>query len=365
MDTLRRNASELCIPFSVANKRQDGDGATAGPDLLIFLNQGALLQSAAMMESRTIVIPAAADSGAEIPVTTIRGTRPGPVLALVAGNHGYEYPPILALQRVRARIAPEQLAGTAILVHVANMPSFLGRTVYFSPIDGKNLNRCYPGKPDGTVSERIAHAITTQVIEPCDYLLDLHCGDGNESLRPYVYRTVTGNPRMDDEIASLALAFGIDHIVVDRNRPADPARSVYCSTTAITRGKPAITIESGYLGNTDEESVERIVSGVLGVMHKLKMLAEGPPPVGRPVYLDPVEVLSSPATGILYPHVERDQEVSPGTILAHITDFFGATVAEIRAPFDGVVLYVVATPPITKGQPVACVGRRSGAEVLH
>jgi uncharacterized protein len=310
-----------------------------------------------MIESRTIAIPAGVDGGTEIPMTIIRGARPGPTLALVAGNHGYEYPPILALQRVRARLAPEQLAGTAILVHVANMPSFLGRTVYFSPIDGKNLNRAYPGRPDGTISERIAHAITTEVIERCDYLLDLHCGDGNESLRPYVYQTVTGISGMDDAIARLVLAFGVDHIVVDRGRPTDPARSVYCSTTAITRGKPAVTIESGYLGNTDEESVERIVSGVFGVMRDLEMVTEGPAAVQRPVYLDPVEVLSSPATGILYPHVTRGQAVAQGTILAHITDFFGATTAEIRASFDGVVLYVVATPPITKGQPVACVGR--------
>src|SRR6267142_1753871 len=134
--------------------------------------------------------------GLPIPVTTITGTAAGPVLALIAGNHGYEYPPILALQRLRAEIDAERLAGTVVMVHVANVPSFLGRTVYFSPVDGKNLNRVYPGRRDGTVSERIAYAITTEVIEKADYVLDLHCGDGNESLRPYVYQTVTGNPRI-------------------------------------------------------------------------------------------------------------------------------------------------------------------------
>lgn len=312
-----------------------------------------------MIDSRTIPIPAGIDAATGIPITTIRGAHPGPTLALVAGNHGYEYPPILALQRLRSRLTPDHLRGTVILVHVANMPSFLGRTVYFSPIDGKNLNRAYPGRPDGTVCERIAHAITTQVIEPCDALLDLHCGDGNESLRPYVYQTVTGDAALDDAIAKLVLAFGIDHIVVDRNRPTDPARSVYCSTTAITRGKPAVTIESGYLGTTDDESVDRIVSGIFGVLRHLGMIAEGPAPIQQPVYLDPVEVLSSPATGILYPHVERDQSVRKGALLAHITDFFGATIAEIHAPFDGVVLYIVATPPITKGQPVGCIGQPS------
>src|SRR5690349_18132697 len=124
-----------------------------------------------MIESRIISIPAGVDAGTEIPVTTIRGGRPGPTLALVAGNHGYEYPPILALQKLKAHVQPDKLAGTAILVHVANMPSFLGRTVYFSPVDGKNLNRCYPGDPNGTVSERIAYAITKEVIERCDALL--------------------------------------------------------------------------------------------------------------------------------------------------------------------------------------------------
>src|SRR5712675_1867539 len=140
-------------------------------------------------ESRMIEVPAASDSGTQIPVTTIRGTGPGPVLALIAGNHGYEYPPILALQRLSTLIDPAKLKGTIIMVHGANMPSFLGRTVYFSPIDHKNLNRVYPGKPDGTVSERIAFAITREVIDECDVLLDLHCGDGNELLRPYVYQT--------------------------------------------------------------------------------------------------------------------------------------------------------------------------------
>jgi predicted deacylase len=247
------------------------------------------------------------------------------------------------------------LAGTLILVHVANMPSFLGRTVYFSPVDGKNLNRVYPGQTDGTVSQRIAYAITHEVLEKADYVLDLHCGDGNESLRPYVYQAITGEPKMDAAIAKLALAFGIDHILLDRSRPKDPAQSLYCSTTAITRGKPAVTIESGLLGMSDTESTDRIVYGVRGVLRDLQMAADGPPPVAHPVYLDPSAVIASPATGILYPLVERDQVVAKGTVVARITDFFGVDISLVESPLAGKVLYVVATPPIVKGQPVACV----------
>jgi predicted deacylase len=288
-----------------------------------------------------------------IPITVYKGSKPGPVLALTAGIHGYEYPPILALQRLQIK----KLAGTLIVVHIANMPSFLGRTVYFSPLDGKNLNRVFPGRADGTESERIAHAITTNVIDKCDYLLDLHCGDGNESLRPYVYQTLTGDEAFDKRIAELVMHFGFDHIVVDKNRPKDAAKSMYCSNTAITRGKPAMTVESGFLGRTSEKSTRAILSGVESVMRYLKMIDGKPSRVEKPLYLDPAEVLNSPETGILYPHVERDAMVKKGEVLAHITDFFGKKIATVKAPFGGVVLYVVATPPITKGQPVACVGR--------
>lgn len=313
------------------------------------------------VSSRFIEVSPAQDAGTRIPVTVIEGSS-GPTLALVAGNHGYEYPPILALQKMREELSGAEIRGTVILIHVANMPSFLGRTIYFSPVDGKNLNRCYPGRPDGTVSERIAHAITTEVIARADFLFDLHCGDGNESLRPYVYQTVTADEALNRKIERLALAFGIDHIVVDRNRPADPGRSVYCSNTAITRGKPAITVESGYLGCTDAECVDQIARGVRGVMRELDMVADGPAPLERPIYLDPVEVLSSPATGILYPEAQRGQHVAEGQTLARITDFFGQEIATVRAPFAGEVLYIVATPPITEGQPVGCVAAEAGAQ---
>lgn len=291
-----------------------------------------------------------------IPVTIFNGSKDGAVLALVAGNHGYEYPPILALQELRARLRPNKLAGAVIMVHVANMPSFLGRTVYFSPIDQKNLNRVYPGKKDGSVSERIAYAITNDVIAQSDYLLDLHCGDGNESLRPYCYQMLTGNAELDARIVELTAYCGFDHILVDRGRPKDPENSLYCSNTAITRGKPAVTVEAGFLGVPDEKSAELIAWGCENVMRYLKIADGKAKPVKRPVYLDPAPVIASPETGILYPQVKRDQMVKKGAVLARITDFFGKKIADVKSPVAGKVLYIVATPPISKGQPIGCVG---------
>jgi predicted deacylase len=292
----------------------------------------------------------------------VRGARPGPVLALIAGNHGYEYAPIIALMRLLPRLDPAAISGSVILVHAANVPSFLKRTIYYGPADGKNLNRVYPGRPDGTLSERIAHALTREVIERADYVLDLHCGDGNESLRPYVYwDAVSGGPEVAERSRGLALAFGLDHIVVDRDRPRDPNASVYCSTTATTRGKPAITVESGALGMTDHESVARVEAGVLNLMRHLGML-EGPAAaVERPIYLDRSEVLRSPVTGLFHPLVERGHTVAAGTLLGRVTDFFGNVLHEPRAPFAGEVLYVLGTPPVSEGEPLAMVAAASGA----
>jgi hypothetical protein len=136
----------------------------------------------------------AGDAGTHVPITILHGPAPGPVLALVAGVHGMEYVPVLALQRAAAAIDPAALRGTTVLVHAANLPSLLGRTIYYSPVDGKNLNRVFPGRPDGTISERIAHVITAAVVSRATHLVDLHGGDGNESLRPYSYWITNGPP---------------------------------------------------------------------------------------------------------------------------------------------------------------------------
>jgi len=161
------------------------------------LRVGAVTARPGEKASGDLVVPDGVDPGLRIPVTVVHGARPGPVLALVAGTHGYEYPPVLALQRLRARLDPAALAGSVILVHLANPATFYGRRIYTSP-DGKNLNRVYPGRADGTLSERIAFAITSEVVAPATHLVDLHCGDGNESLRPYAYWQVTGDARLDE-----------------------------------------------------------------------------------------------------------------------------------------------------------------------
>ncbi len=301
----------------------------------------------------------AADPSVRLPVTVINGASPGSTLALIAGTHGEEYTSVIALPRVAARLDPARMRGSVIMVHMANPPAFYGRRIYYGP-DGKNLNRVYPGRADGTISDRIAHTITNHVIERATHLADMHCGDGNESLRPYSYWIISGNRKVDDATREMALAFGLDHIVVDRDRPRDPAASSFTSNTAILRGKPAITTESGGMGLTDEASVQAQVDGALSLVAHLGIMTELPSVrVERPVWIVRSEVVRAPVEGIWRPVVEKMQMVAAGTLMGRIADPFGKVLAEVRAPFAGEILYVVATPPVGQNEPLAYVGQIS------
>lgn len=296
------------------------------------------------------------DAGTRIPVSVVNGSRPGPVLALVAGTHGYEYTSIVALPRVLARLDPARMAGAVILVHMANPPAFFERRIYYNA-DGKNLNRVYPGRPDGTQTERIAHAITREVIDKATHLIDMHCGDGNESLRPYSYWTVSPSEAVDEQARQMNLAFGLDHIVVDRERPSDPAVSSYTANTATLRGKPALTVESGGLGRTDEESIAAQVRGALSVVALLKIQEFPSAKVERPVWIEPTQVLRAPVAGVWRPVVDKRESVVTGSLIGRIHDPFGKVLAEVRAPFAGELLYVVDTPPVSKDEPLGMVGK--------
>ena len=301
-------------------------------------------------------VHAGVDEGTRIPITIINGTKAGPVLALIAGTHGYEYPPITALQHVRSELDPAVLSGTVVIVHVANVPSFLGRTIYYSPVDGKNLNRAYPGDPNGSVSERIAFQITTEVISRANFMVDLHCGDGNESLRPYLYMAVTGDPELDKAVRGMALAFGIDHIVVDHTGPA-AGPSVYTDKTALDRGIPAITTETGKLGSNDPIWVNMAERGVWNLLRHLNMVEGEVESFGEVVWLEDYQVVPSPATGMFRATVRDGYVVAEGGLLGKLVDLFGDPIQDIRAPFAGVVNYVVGTPPVSEGEPVAMVSR--------
>lgn len=303
-----------------------------------------------------IEVHAAADAALTIPVAVIHGAKRGPVLAIVSGAHGTEYASIVAVERLIQRVDPAELAGVLILVPLVNVPSFEQKIAHVNPVDGKNMNRFYPGRMDGTQTERASFLITQQVVDQADHLIDLHGGDIDESLRPYTYWTTTGNEKQDAMSREMALAFGLDHIIISADRPKDPAASRYLENTASTRGKPSLTAEAGHAGTVEERDVNALVEGCFSVMRYLKMLAGAPSFVQSPVWIRRVASLPSEATGIFTPAVTRGSYVQKGMRLGTVTDYLGRLLWDARAPESGVVLFIRAVPSMTRGETIANVG---------
>jgi len=304
----------------------------------------------------TIEVPAGSDAALSIPVAVVHGAKPGPVLALVAGSHGTEYASIIALEKVIAQLNPADIAGTVIIVPLINIPSFEQKVPHLNPVDKKSMNRFYPGKIEGTQTERASYLITKEVVEQCDHLIDLHGGDTDESLRPYSYWTKTGNEKQDQISREMVLAFGLDHIIISTDRPKDPQASRYLENTATTRGKPSITAEAGYAGTVETDDVNALIDGCLNVMRYLKMISGAATVVQHPVWIERIATLASEQTGIFYPLVKRGTYVEQGMKVGYVTDYFGNVSFEARAPVAGIVLYICAVPSMTKGATIANIG---------
>ncbi len=308
------------------------------------------------MATGTIDVPAGSDAGLAIPVAVVHGTRPGPVLAIVSGAHGTEYASIIAVERLIREIDPKLVTGTVILVPLVNVPSFEQKIAHVNPTDGKSMNRFYPGRADGTQTERASLAITKAVVDKSDHLIDLHGGDIDESLRPYSYWTKTGNERQDAMSRDMVLAFGLDTIIISTDRPKDPAASRYLENTATTRGKPSFTAEAGHAGTVEPHDVDALVNGCLSVMRYLKMLDGRPASIESPVWIERVGTLTSDVTGIFYPLVTRGSYVQKDMKLGYVTDYVGKVIFDARSPESGIVLYLRAVPSMTKGETIASIG---------
>jgi predicted deacylase len=299
-------------------------------------------------------VPAGVDAAASVPVIVINGAKPGPTLALVAGAHGTEYASIIALERIAQQANPAEMSGALIVLPLLNQASFAQKVPHLNPVDGKNMNRLYPGKADGTQTERISWAISQQVIAKAGYLLDFHGGDLDENMRSYSYWAQTGKGELDETSRRMVLAFGLDHIIMQDFR--QPGASVTITRYAASQGKPSVAVEAGHAGTVLAEDVNALVEGTWSVMRQLKMLPGEPRPVAHPLWFPRYSSVTSEADGIFYPLAAPEAYVSKGMVIGYVTDAFGKRVWEAVAPSNGVILYIGAVPSMKKGDTVANIG---------
>jgi len=304
-----------------------------------------------------IQVPAGIDAATNIPVIVVNGSRPGPTLALVAGAHGTEYASIIALEKLAQIAEPSGLSGALIIVPLVNLASFAQKVPHVNPTDNKNMNRFFPGKTDGTQTERASWALAKQVVEKCDYLIDFHGGDLDENLRRYSYWAQTDKDKLDATSRGIVLAFGLDHIILQDFRAPVPAGGpVTLTRFASDVGKPAIAVEAGHAGTTNAEDVDVLVDGIRNVMRHLKMLPGSVVPVEHPIWLAHATTLTSQYDGVFYPIARPEAYVAKGTTIAYVTNYFGEKIWDVPSPISGVIIYIGAIPSIKKGDNVAVIG---------
>ncbi|MCC9137559.1 succinylglutamate desuccinylase/aspartoacylase family protein [Pontibacter silvestris] len=292
-----------------------------------------------------------------IPVTVFHGAKKGPVLGITAGVHGLEYAPIMAAQQLPNHLDPARMSGTVILVHMANVPAFLQRSLMVNPVDGKNLNRVFPGKPHGSLTEQLAYVISNEIIARCDYFIDVHAGDANNDLRPYSgYYNYYDMPAVSEKARQMAVALGFDFIVQFGNQQSLTEESIYCSREATKRNIPAVDIECGRKGIVEEKPVLQIQQALLSLMRHLQLLEGKPVLVASPVMIAQRTSVESEHEGFFYSDLTSGDYVRKGMRLGYITDLFGNHVADVICPTDGVILYKTFNPPIKKGDGLFSIG---------
>ena len=299
-----------------------------------------------------LVVPAGSDSALRMPVAVIHGARGGPVVAFVAGSHGTEYASIIAMQRLIGRIDARTLRGTVIIAPLLNVASFDAMTVHVNPVDRKGMNAQYPGDANGTQSQRALALVTAEIVVPADVVVDLHGGDLDEDLRPYSYWFRSGRAAQDSASRALALAFGLDHIIISDVNTSSPTAGRSLSTQALVRGKTVLVAEAGRSGTIDDADVNALINGSLNVLGALRMIDRKVKPLAKVIWLGGTgraARVAADSAGVFIATVHRDARVKKGAVLGYTTDYLGRRTGDVVAPIDGLVTFIRGVPSMWKG----------------
>lgn len=283
------------------------------------------------------------------PLIVVAGTEPGPTAALVAGIHGDEYEGPRALWSVLDAVPPERLRGRLVVVPVAHHAAFASAT-RTSPIDGANLARIFPGDPEGTITQRLAHDLFETVVRGADFLVDLNSGGVRLAFLPVAgwYEGGAIAPALAVQSCALATDLGLDHLW------RLPPRDGVLSYEAMKAGVPATGAEAGGRGGCLDSDWQAYRDGVLRIFACRGMI-DGPAAVSPryETYLDG-DFLLAPTGGFLEVLAPLGAAVTKGQPLARIRSTFGDAVAELGAATDGIVMAIRHVPTIHAGEWATC-----------
>jgi predicted deacylase len=284
-------------------------------------------------------------AGLAVPLVEVTGSADGPLLTVISGVHGCEYAAMSGVRRWLAALRAREIRGRLRAVPVLNVTAFAARVPFVVPEDGKNLNRCFPGDPAGTLAERLAHDAFTQLILGSDAYVDAHCGDLVEALQPFaLYEAGPAQDRAHD----LATAYGLPYVIRQEAGPGQ-AVSGTSSGAAAAAGIPAITAEAGECGLIREGPVAQHVAGLHAVLEHLGMAdpRPGAPGPAAQTQLSRFLWVHCRQAGWWEPTLGAGDKVADGQLLGTVSTLDGGTMLEeIVAPADGVIIFLTSSPAV-------------------
>lgn len=287
----------------------------------------------------------------ELPVCAIKGEEDGPVVLISAGVHGAEYIGIETAITISRELKPADIKGTILFLLVANPTAAHSYTRRFVPEDGKNLNRMFPGKKDGTLSEKIAYTMEKELQSQADYYIDLHSGDTSERVMSFVYYAGVAKEEVSEQSRLMAEATGM---------------SVRVKSTATTgsynyaaiQGVPSILMERGGQGAFQPEELESYRQEVKGVLAHLGVLKNSSLPekqvqkeILTATYID------SEAHGFWYPAKRPGDSFLEGELLGSVKDVWGNELQAVYGEYDGIILYETVCMGVSEGESLIAYGK--------
>jgi len=270
-----------------------------------------------------------------IPITVVAGGS-GPTVLTTGANHGEEYEGPIALMDLARKLDPDVLNGRVIIVPMMNYPAFRAAT-RTSPIDGGNMNRAFPGRPDGTVTEKIADYFQTTLLPMADIVLDIHAGGKTLDFVPFAAAHVLDDKAQQDRCVAAMEAFNAPYnamlLEID-------SRGMYDSAVE-DMGKIFVTTELGGGGSASAETINIAKRGIDNLLRHAGLL-EGEPHLSNSQKLDMPDMncfITSDQSGLLEMCVDLGQVVRTGDVVGRVHDVerCGTTPVEYRAGIDGIL----------------------------
>lgn len=295
--------------------------------------------------------PGVAFDGNSIPrgVIVANGAKPGPTLCLTAVIHGDEHNGLEIVRRILYELDPAHLSGVVIGVPIVNLDGFRRGTRYLP--DRRDLNRYFPGKPNGSAAARLAYSLFDQIIKSCDDLVDIHTGSFHRTNLPQLRGDLTNL-----DVLELSRRFGPTVILHNRGEPGTLRRA------ATDAGIPAVTLETGEPMRIQDREIREGVRAIERAMTSLAMYPRAMRPAeNAQVYFESRWVRVNEG-GVLMSNVRLGDMVEPGARLGTVTDPITNHSSEVIAPYAGRVLGMALNQVVLPGYAAFHIGIESSIE---